>query len=183
MHDFLAAHFRNKVHSFILRVGNHIVFLVVEDDFTHHDPVFTEHLGELSRVDAGDAGHLFALQPFGQTFLRIPMRIVRTVITDNDGARMNAVTFHKGGQTVFFKRERRHTIVAHKWISEHHKLSGIGRIGQTLGITRHRRVENDLTGHGSFITEALSVKTGTVAEQKSYFAHVYILGGILVVMK
>ena len=174
-HDFLATYFRNEVNALILSVG-HVLRLVVEKDFSHHHPVFTEHFGEFTRVDARNAGHFFALQPFSQTFFRIPMRIVRAVVADNDRPRVDAVAFHKSGQPVFFKREGWHTIVAHQRVSEHHKLSGIGRIGEALGIARHGRVENNLTGHGSFVAEALSVKASTVAEQKGDFAHVYILG-------
>ena len=174
-HDFLATYFRHEVNALVLRLG-HVLRFVIEKDFSHHHAVFAEHFGEFTRVNARDAGHFFALQPFGQTFFRIPMRIVRTVIADDDRPRVDAVAFHESGHPIFFKREGRHTIIAHQRVSEHHKLSGIGRIGEALRIARHGRVEYDLTGHRSFIAEALSVKASTVAEQKSDFAHVYILG-------
>ena len=85
--------------------------------------MFTEYLRQLSRVDACDAWHLFALEPGAETFNGIPVAVCLAVITHDDGRGINFVAFHKGGQFVVSNRERRNTIVADQGIGKRHQLS------------------------------------------------------------
>ena len=134
--------------------------------------MFAEHLCQLTCIDTCDARHLFALQPISKAFHSVPMAKVFTIITYNNGFRMDTFAFHKGSQSIRFDSERRHTIIAHQRISERHQLSGIRGVSQALGIPRHSCVENHLSRYRLFVAKRLAVEAAPVVEDKSYISHV-----------
>ena len=125
--------------------------------------MLAEHLGQLAGVDAGDARHMLALEPFAQTLHGIPMVVLLAVVTHDDGRGIDAIALHERGYAVGADGERGHAIVAHQGIREGHHLPGIGGIGETLGIAHHGRVEHHFARHRLFIAERTAVEACSVA--------------------
>ena len=124
--------------------------------------MFTQHFGELASVDACDAWHLFTLEPIGEAFFGVPMRIVGAIVADDDGFGMNLFAFHKGGDAILFNAEWGYTIVADQRVGEYHHLTCIRGIGQTLRIAHHGWVEDDFTCHRLFVAERFPVESSDV---------------------
>ena len=133
--------------------------------------MLAQGLGQCPRVDAGDAGYVLALEPVAQALYGVPMAVVLAVVAHDDGLGMNLLAFHEAGQPVLSEGEGRHTIVAHQWIGQCHQLSRIAWVGQALGVSRHRRVEDHLARHGLLIAERLPMQAGPVVEDKGYVSH------------
>ena len=135
-----------------------VVWLVVEKNLAHHHTMLTQYFREVTRVNSCDAWHLFTFQPVSKTFFCVPMRICSAVVAHDDGLGMDFLTFHERGDTVLLNAERRHAIVADKRVGEHHHLTSIRRVGQTLWVAHHRCVEDHFTSHRLFVTERLTVE-------------------------
>ena len=161
--NLLAAHLVYKVNSLVVSLRD-VVGLIVENDFTHHHTMLTKHLSQLTCVDTRNAGHLLTLQPVGKAFHCIPVAVLLAVIAHYDGRSINLVTLHEGWQTVFLESEWWHTIVAYKWVSKCHQLTGIRRVGQALGIAHHGCVEHNLACYGGIISERFAMELGSIAQ-------------------
>ena len=82
--------------------------------------MLAQHFGQLTGVDARDAGNSLALQPVSQTLHSVPMAVLIAVIAHNDSFRMDFLTLHEGWQSIGFKGKRRHTVVTDQGISQRH---------------------------------------------------------------
>ena len=58
--NLFAAYAVHEVDSLIICLRD-VVGFIIEENLSHHDTVFAQHLGELTSVDTRDARHLFAL--------------------------------------------------------------------------------------------------------------------------
>ena len=137
------------------RVAAHRAF---ELQAAHHHAVLTQHLRQLAGINAGNSWHLLTLQPVAQTLAGIPVAIRFAIVADNDCRGINPVALHKRGQSVVLHRKRRHSVVSHQRIGQHHQLTGIARVGQTFRIAHHGGVEHHLTSHWGIIAEALALE-------------------------
>ena len=75
--------------------------------------MFAQHFRQFTRVNARDAGYLFAFQPVSQAFYSVPVAVRLGVIAHDDGFGMDAFALHERSQPVRFDGERWHTVVAH----------------------------------------------------------------------
>ena len=70
--------------------------------------------------------------------------------------------YHSGNSAVF---EAEHiAVIAHQRIGERQQLSGVRRVGQAFGITRHGCVEDHLSRYRFFKAERLAVEAAPVVE-------------------
>ena len=90
---FFARNLIHIINAFVTGFGL-IIGIVIKHNFPHHHPMFAKHLCQFAGINAGNAGHLLALQPVGKTFFCIPMAVLLTVVTYNNGFGMYAFTFH-----------------------------------------------------------------------------------------
>ena len=161
--NLLAANFIHIIHIGI-RGLRHFIRFIIKGDTSHHHPMLAKHLCQFAGIDARDARNLFAFQPVTETFHRIPMAIIFTIIAYNNGFGMDMLALHKSGKPIRFESKRRHTVIAHQRIGERHQLSGIRRVGQAFGITRHGCVEDHLSRYRFFKAERLAVEAAPVVE-------------------
>mgnify|MGYP005944803755 CR=1 FL=1 len=161
--NFPATHLIHVVYTRISGLG-HIIGIVVKDNLSHHHPVLAQHFRQLAGIDARNARHLFAFQPVAEAFHGIPMTVVTGIIAYDKGFGMDAFALHKYRQPVGGEGKRRHTVIAHQRIGERHQLSGIRRVGQAFGITRHGCVEDHLSRYRFFKAERLAVEAAPVVE-------------------
>ena len=160
---FFAGNAGDIVHSFILCRRN-AVGLIVKDNLAHHHAVLTQHLGQFAGVDAGDAVDFFALEPIGETFHCIPVAVLLTVVTDDDGGGIDFVTLHEVSQTFGGHAEGGHPVVSDQGIGQSHQLPGVGWVGETFRIAGHGGVEHHLSCHRGFITKRLAGEPDAVVK-------------------
>ena len=126
--------------------------------------MFTQFLGQRTGVNAGDTGDMLLLQPIAQAALCVPVAILRAVVAHNDRLRMDLLTLHKRRDSIRCEPTWRHAIVAHQGIGQDHQLPGIRGIRETLRIAGHSGIEDDLSRHGTLITERAALETCAVVE-------------------
>ena len=117
--NLLAAHLVNEVHSLVVSLWD-VVWLIVEDDLTHHHTMLTKHLSQLTGIDTCDSWHFLTLQPIGKTLHSIPVAILLAVVAHDDGRSVDLVALHEGRQTICLEGEWRHTVVAYEWEGKCH---------------------------------------------------------------
>ena len=161
--NLLAAHLVNEVNTLIVSF-RYVVRLIIKENLTHHHTMLTEHLSQLTGIDACDSWHLFALQPVGKTLHCIPVAVLLAVIIHDDGRSINLVTLHEGWQTVLLESKWWHTIVAHERECKCHQLTGVRRVGQTLWISHHGCVEHNLARYRSIISKRFAMELGSIAQ-------------------
>ena len=141
-----------------------LLFDALQQDAPHHDTMLTQFLGQRTGIDAGDTGDMLLLQPVTQAALRVPVAVLRAVVADDDRLRMDLLALHERRDSIGRETAWRHAIVTHQRIGQDHQLSGIGGIRETLRITGHCGIEDDLSRHGTLITEGATLETCTVVE-------------------
>ncbi len=161
--NLLAAHLVNEVHTLVVGLWD-VVWLIVEDNLTHHHTMLTKYLSQLTSVDARDAWHFLTLQPVGKTLHGIPVAVLLAVVIHDDCRSIDLVALHEGRQTVRLESEWRHAIVANEWEGKCHQLTGIRRVGQTLWISHHGCVEHNLARYRSVISERFAMELGSIAQ-------------------
>ena len=162
VHDLPARHLRHKVHTLVCAETGILAVLAVHHDASHHHAVLAQYFGELSCVDARYSGHMLPFEPLRQRFAGVPVAILPAVVAHDDSACIDAVAFHVVGQAVGLEGERRHTIIPHQWVGEHHQLACIRGVGQALGVTRHGRIEHHFSACGSLIAEGKAGEGGAI---------------------
>ena len=161
--NLLAAHLVNEVYTLVVSLRD-VVWFIIKENLTHHHTMLTKHLSQLTGIDACDSWHLFALQPVGKTLHCIPVAVLLAVIIHDDGRSINLVTLHEGWQTVLLESKWWHTIVAHERECKCHQLTGVRRVGQTLWISHHGRVEHNLARYRSVISKRFAMELGSIAQ-------------------
>ena len=151
----------DEVDALIGGLGD-VVGLIVEDDLTHHHTVLAQHLGQLAGVDARDAGHMLALEPVGQTLVAVPVVVLFAIVGADHGGNVNLVALHECGQAIGLNGKRRYAVVADKGEGECEDLTGIGGVGERLGVAHHGGVEHHLAGYRLIVSEAAAAEARAV---------------------
>ena len=152
-----------------IQSGNASVFhsrLIVDQNASHHHPMFTYLFCQCTRIDTCDSGNHFPFQPVAQAFHGIPMTMLFAIIAHNNCLRMDFLTLHKRRQIVLFDRERRHPVVSDQRIGQHHQLTGIRRIGKAFRITGHGSIEHHFAGYRLIVTKREAVKLASVIQNQ-----------------
>ena len=100
------------------------------------------------------------------------MRKPLAIVGHNQCLGMNTLAFHKQRQPVFAHTRIWHTVVAYQRKGGHEYLSRITGVGQTLGITRHGRVENHLANGIGLIAKRVAYKLAPIVEYQFRFSHI-----------
>ena len=128
--------------------------------------MFPQYLGQLACINACDARHLLSLEPVSQSLHSVPVAELTAVITHDNGTHVYLLALHESGKSILFECEGWHSIVANQREGECHQLSGIGGVGQTLGITHHSGIEHHLSCHRFLVTERSAMKLRSVFQSQ-----------------
>ena len=134
--------------------------------------MLSQYLGQPSRIDACDGRNLLAFQPIGERLVGIPVGIPFTIVGYDQCLGMNAFTFHKQRQAIIAYTRIWHTVVAYQRKGRHKYLPCVTGVGQTLGVTRHGRVEHYLASGIALIAKRVTRKLTSIVEYQFRLSHI-----------
>jgi len=145
--DFLGTDVRDQMMLIdILHLGEirsrriHINF-----NATFHGTVFSNLLGQHARVDVAEGRDALFLEPVSKTADCLPVRIMVTIILNQQASSMNLGGFKVCRQTKLVDGLAvGHTVVSHHGSRQGQNLTSVGRVGQVLRVSDHSSGENDL---------------------------------------
>ena len=159
--NIAAADFRHKVLGIRVIVRN--IGRTVDKYLSKHRTVLAQVLCKRARVHAVYAGYFLLLEPVGKTSVSLPVAMVPRIILCHDSLAVYMLAFVVFADIIFFSA-RGHSVITEYRIGRNQYLTFIRRVGKTLGISGHSRIENDLTGNRLFVAKRLSFKNSSVFE-------------------
>ena len=135
-----------------------------DHDFPRHDAFFADHAGEGAGVDAGDARHVFPLEPVAEAFDGVPVAVVLAVIGDYEAADMDPFGLGAEGEPVRARAHVGRPVVAHERVADAEDLPLERGVREAFGIPHHRGGEHHLAGRRAVVTEAPAFQDPAVAE-------------------
>ena len=126
------------------------------EDAAAHRAGVADVAHQRARVDTGDARDAAVAQPVQPAALRARRVLAVDRRAHDQPARVDRVGLHRLG---------RDPVVADVRVGEGDDLAAVAGVGDRLLVARHRRVEDDLAGHGARRAARLAVEARAVLEE------------------
>ena len=123
-----------------------VYILIVHHQLTDERTMVTDILRQLPRVNTGESDHAMALKSIRERLCGIPVRVVISIVVDNECEWMELpaleVESQIGGGIYILRRE---SVIAYDRVCADKHLTHIRGIRQGLGVAGHAGIEDNLS--------------------------------------